>query len=343
MRRISVIITVFLVALLSLEACANNMTSQAPESVSYTFENYRLTTDSHKDEDPFLMQDSGGVYWGVWCSDRSGNGDIWCSNSPDGVSWADPIQLTSDNFDDWYPSLVQDPSGTYWLAWMSWRSGNYDVWYANSQDGKEWSEPVQLTTDESLDWVPSLSIDSSGAYWVTWVSERSGNKDIWYSTSKDGDNWSEATQLTTDPAEDDGPWLLRDSNGTYWVVWHSNRNGNSDIFYSNSTDGANWSEPAALIVDKGTDIYPFMLQDSHGRYWATWTTDRSDMWGDIWYCTSQDGQEWSAPNQLTEMDGKDYTSRLMEDSSGIVWVTWVSERSENLDVWFGKMMIETES
>lgn len=303
---------------------------------------YQLTTDVHKDEDPFMVQDSYGVYWLVWCSDRSGNGDIWYSNSPDGINWSNSMQLTSNTFDDWYPSMIQDSEGTYCLTWMSWRSGNYDIWYSDSEDGRDWSEPMQLTTDVSDDWVPSLSKDSSDAFWITWSSGKSGNQDIWYTTSQDGENWSNATQLTTDASEDDCPWLLQDSNSTYWVVWHSNRQGTYDIFYSNSTDGANWSEPVALITDESTDMYPFILQDSQGRYWIIWTSDRSDMWGDIWYCFSQDGHEWSTPNQLTEMTGKDYTPRLMEDSSGVIWVTWVSNRSDNLDIWYGKMA-ETKS
>jgi len=303
---------------------------------------YQLTTDVNKDEDPLMVQDSYGVYWLVWCSDRSGNGDIWCSNSPDGINWSNPMQLTSNTFDDWHPSMIQDSEGTYCLTWMSWRTGNYDIWYSDSPDGINWSEPTQLTTDVSDDWVPSLSKDSSGAFWITWSSGKSGNQDIWYTTSQDGENWSNATQLTMDASEDDCPWLLQDSNGTYWVVWHSNRQGTYDIFYSNSTDGANWSEPVALITDESTDMYPFMLQDSQGRYWIVWTSDRSDMWGDIWYCFSQDGHEWSTPHQLTEMTGEDYTPRLMEDSSGVIWVTWVSDRSGNLDIWYAKMA-ETKS
>lgn len=297
----------------------------------------QLTADFHKDEDPFLMQDSDGVYWGVWCSDRSGNGDIWCSNSPDGTSWTEPIQLTLDTFDDWYPSLIQDSNGTYWGTWMSWRSGNYDVWYNNSTDGENWSKPVQLTKDISDDWAPSLFQDSSGTYWITWTSGRLGNKDIWYTTSKDGENWSKATQLTTDASEDDCAWLMQDSKGTYWIVWHSNRQNRYDLFYANSTDGINWSTPKPLISNKSTDMYPFLIQDSAGKYWIAWTSDRSDTRGDVWYATSNDGHIWSTPIQVTKSASRDYTPRLMEDSSGTIWITWVSDRSNNLDVWCSKL------
>jgi len=120
-------------------------------------------------------------------------------------------------------------------------------------------------------------------------------------------------------------------------MWHSNRQGNYDIFYSNSTDGANWSEPVVLISDKSTDMYPFLLQDCTGTYWLTWTSDRSDVYGDIWYSVSEDGLKWSAPIQVTKTSSRDYTPRLFEDSSGVIWIIYVSDRSGNLDIWYSKL------
>lgn len=309
----------------------------AEEKVIIASDLYQITTHVDKDEDPFMAQDSYGVYWLIWCSDRSGNGDIWYSNSPDGNSWSNSMQLTSNTLDDWYPSMIQDSAGKFWIVWMSWRAGNYDVWYINYEKGGAWSDPVQLTKDTSDDWVPSLFQDSSGAYWITWTSGRSGNKDIWYTTSKDGENWSKATQLTTDASEDDCAWLMQDSKGTYWLVWHSNRQDRYDIFYTNSTDGINWSTPKPLISNKSTDMYPFLIQDSTGKYWIAWTSDRSDILGDVWCATSEDGHIWSTPIQVTEATSKDYTPRLMEDTAGIMWITWVSDRSGNLDIWYSKI------
>jgi hypothetical protein len=337
-KRIVIIGAVTVLLLLSSAlalGCQDKETSAGADIPASDF--YRLTTDANKDEDPFMLQDSSGVYWLVWCSDRSGNGDIWSATSPDGLNWSNPEPLTVSTFDDWHPSLVQDAAGGYRLAWMSWRLSNYDIWYSDSGNGVDWTEPMPVAMDVADDWVPSLSRDSSGAFWVTWSSAKSGNPDIWYSKSQDGISWSSAAQLTTDAAEDNCPWLLQDADGSYWIIWHSNRNGSYDVFYSKSTDGANWSAPVALITDESIDMYPFMLQDRQGRYWLVWTSDRSDAFGDIWYCYSEDGGEWSAPGRLTDTEGQDYTARLMEDASGVIWVSWVSDSSGNLDIWYAKM------
>ena len=296
--------------------------------------NIQLTTDPLRDEDPFFIQNSNGLYMCIWCSNRSGNGDIWYSSSYDMSNWSTPIQLTSNLSDDWYPSLIQDSNDEYWLAWMSWRKNNYDVWCANSKDGINWSEPIQITINNSNDWAPHLIQDSSDIYWIVFSSDRSGNNEIWYVTSSDGKNWSNPIQFTTDISEDNNPSLIQDSEGTYWIVWHSNRDGKYDIYYSNSNDGITWSPFIILTNQKSVDMYPFIYQDSDGTYWITWTSDRSGIQGDIWYSTSSNGESWSTPKQFTTSTSKDYTPKIVEGSADDMWIIWVSDRSGNLDIWY---------
>jgi hypothetical protein len=298
---------------------------------------FQLTTGPLSDEDPFLIEDSNGVYWCVWCSNRSGNGDIWYSNSLNMENWSEPAQLTTNLYDDWYPSLIQDSNDEYWVAWMSWRKNNYDIWCSNSKDGTNWSEPIQITRNSSTDWAPHLIQDSSDIYWIVFSSERSGNKDIWYVTSADGKNWSNPIQFTTDISEDDCPSLVQDSKGTYWIVWHSDKQGKYDIYYSNSIDEITWSTPTLLTDQKSIDVYPFIIQDSDDKYWIIWTSDKSDIQGDIWYCTSENGHIWSTPTRFTTATSKDYSPKIIEDSPGIMWITWVSNRSGNLDIWYSKI------
>jgi hypothetical protein len=39
------------------------------------------------------------------------------------------------------------------------------------------------------------------------------------------------TQLTTHPGDDWSPSITQTSDGRIWVVWHSLRTGNADLFY----------------------------------------------------------------------------------------------------------------
>jgi hypothetical protein len=92
-----------------------------------------------------------------------------------------------------------------------------------------------------------------------------------------------------------------------------------------------------LTDQKSIDVYPFIIQDSDDKYWIIWTSDRSDIQGDIWYCTSENGHIWSTPTRFTTATSKDYSPKIIEDSPGIMWITWVSDRSGNLDIWYSKI------
>jgi hypothetical protein len=333
MRKRLLIIGILVIFLfVGFSGCQDNNNNNNNNIVSY-----QLTTSIFKDEDPILMQDSNDVYWSAWCSNRSGNGDIWISYSSDMMNWSQSNQATISQYDDWYPTLIQDSNNTFWLSWMSWRKQNYDVWCSFSDDGLNWSNPIQVTTNISLDWVPYFMQDSSDVYWVVFSSDRLGNKDIYSCSSDNGINWSTPMQLTFDSSEDDCPCLFQDDNDVYHLLWHSNKNGKSDILHTFSNDGISWSNPSILTNENNNDMFPFMIQDQADNYLMIYTSDESDPFGDILYRTSADGITWSSAVRFTTSNLRDYSPKILIDSSEDLWVIWVSDRSGNLDIWYSKI------
>ena len=302
----------------------------------------QLSFSDSKDEDPSIIQASDGTYWIAWFSDRSGNGDIWYKKSRNGINWTEPFQITTDPSNDYYPSLIQASDGTFWIAWFSDRSGNFDIWYSNSNDGTNWSPGKQITNDGSVDWIPSLIQDLDGTFWIAWSSNRSGNKDIWLSNSNDGRNWSIPIQLTINTNEDDFPHLIQSPDGNFMIVWARHHpdnekpgysNPTSEIFYSTSTDGITWAAPVQLTNDSSVDTLPCIYQDSGATYLISWTSDKTDIFGDI-LCSSITQNKQSNLIQLTSKKSSDYSPKIIKSLDGNYWMSWVSDRSGNLDVWY---------
>jgi hypothetical protein len=194
------------------------------------------------------------------------------------------------------------------------------------------AEPVvQLTTDTAADGRPSITEAADSRLWVVWSSERSGDADLWYKTSSDrGATWSPATRVTLDPAADLDPAVTGAADGTLWVVWASDRSGNSDIWYKTSSDGgATWSDAAQLTTDPSSDSQPGITQTSDGTLWVVWASGRSGS-SDVWYKSSNDsGLTWSTESQLPTGTGSNRHPAITETSQGILWVTWAS----GYDVW----------
>jgi TolB protein len=82
------------------------------------------------------------------------------------------------------------------------------------------SQKMTVIDSEGNDVNPDCSKDGE---WLAFVSDRSGNYEI-YLSSPTGENQQ---QLTFNVAEDNNPAISPDNNS---VVFHSNRNGNYDIF-----------------------------------------------------------------------------------------------------------------
>ncbi len=99
-----------------------------------------------------------------------------------------------------------------------------------------------------------------------------------------------------------------DSGGRAWLVWDQSAtwqwdmfpSGESNLFWSSSEDGAEWSTPRRLPVSSATlDMLPAICQDRAGTYWLAWLSDRDpDQPRWPWIASSQDGVEWSFPRKV---------------------------------------------
>jgi len=141
-------------------------------------------------------------------------------------------------------------------------------------------------------------------------------------------------QVTADIGDDYDPSIVQTADGTLWVVWHSYRSGNADIWYRISSDGGtSWSAATQLTTDTDWDYAPSITQAADGTLWVVWYSRRSGNY-DLWYKTStDDGASWSAATQLTTDTGSDYAPAITQAADGTLWVVWYSYRSGNADVW----------
>jgi hypothetical protein len=194
---------------------------------------------------------------------------------------------------------------------------------------------VQVTDDPADDGQPGIARTSDGKLWVVWDSWRSDNN-IWYKTSDDnGVTWSADTQLITDPGSDYDPAIMQAGDGIIWVVWHSYRSGNADIWYKTSTDGGvTWPDAIQLTTDPNGDYSPAITQAGDGTIWVVWYSYRSGN-ADIWYKTSANGgASWSSAIQLTTTPEYDYRPAIAQASDGKIWVLWDSWRSDHPGIWY---------
>jgi len=158
-------------------------------------DDFWLTNSPELDKSPSIAQMSDGTVWLLWASDAMGHYDI-CYKIYDGFVWSSPEMLTSDTKVDSNPFVLQTLDGKILVFWSSREpseTANDDVYYKYSSDnGANWSEKTQFTTDTYDDVWPSAVQTGDTRIWVVWTSDRAdqpdwGNWEIYYNTSLVGD------------------------------------------------------------------------------------------------------------------------------------------------------------
>jgi hypothetical protein len=282
---------------IALTACGESSTPSQPESADAAPEGdaaddgngcvdgapVNLSQHPATDEDgSFIVADDGTLFF-AFMSERSGSPDIWMTSSPDGVTWADPWPVVATPGDDLTNYLTRTSDGLYHLT------GRIEnaVADATSTDLITWSTPVTWT-DPLVTGRASgtFAEDANGDYWL--VSIANGNPPGPYKLSMRrstdrGASWSDPVALTNH-AQEDYIWAFRIADdGTFLLVWEQHDVGapfgspTSSIFYATSQDGSSWSPPEELTPDPGEqffDMWPWLLVDAGGQYYATWSSAR---------------------------------------------------------------------
>lgn len=216
--------------------------------------------------------------------DLTGLGMVVYKSSDGGVSWQNPIQLTTDTNDDkqWVICDNNYFSPYYGNVYVVWGASS-PLRFARSRDhGQTWTGKGSEPSGSSLtsySFAPELSISSDGTLHIFWHNDGSG--EIRYLRSTNGGESFETSKVVVTGLEslrgnlpESGHWPHFD-HGKFRVItlvtsctvgsvvlvaWADMREGRSRIYYRRSLDGGNsWEGP-----ESGQPLLPHVtFGDSH--------------------------------------------------------------------------------
>src|SRR5437867_431022 len=246
------------------------------------------------DKDSIAFNSTGRLY-ATW---DEGNVLAFTWSDDNGNHWA-PITNPGGQTSVLEAIVAPGANGTVYLTW--WNFNSFNILFESSSDGgKTWSSIVRVNDrDRSASGgfpqypLPAMNVDpKSGATYVSWADSRHGNPDIYFANSTDGGKtWGTNHRINdnTDSSQQYMVDLAVDSTGNVHAAWEDRRNGNWNIFYSNSTDGGQtWntnvrvsSEDTPGTLDRPGDY--FALEAGPNDYvYVVWTDGRGPDY-DIYY------------------------------------------------------------
>jgi hypothetical protein len=247
---------------------------------------------------PFIAIDTNDDLHVVWSDIVQAPSVLWSSGEPEilytsrisGV-WSTVVPVSDNNsnynsFGSEFPAIATDSSNNAHIVWEDWYPGSdKEIFYRNVTSGMGFGVPIML----------------SGAGVNAWNNDE-----------------SRFPIIAVDPLTD-----------ALHVVWQDDTNGSwgtdVEIFYSNSTNGAVWTNATALSgiginAWNNDDSYgPWITVDKLSRIHVVWhdDTDSSGEWGtdrEIFYSNSTNGATWFNGTCIS-----DDPSWSLMPNTGTVW------------------------
>ncbi len=212
----------------------------------------------------------GATRNGIFVKRSLDGGKIW-----DAGSIAVDSQATKPGipFED-KPYIVADNThgpfeGYLYIGWTEWRLAESVILFSRStDDGVTWSKPVDISDVHGLPRDDNGGVEGfdgtvspDGVLHVVWTN---GNEIVYKSSSDGGKTFTHEREIiATAPAffkpsdvyrANGFPQIASDGNGRLYITWSDYRNGDIDIFESNSSDeGKTWSSPVRVNDDQVHD------------------------------------------------------------------------------------------
>ncbi len=255
------------------------------------------------------------------------------------VTWSNGSQITSSpTVTSQYPSLLYNfKTFKSWVFWASNQLVNFSIYYriydpACLQSACLLPPVARLSLDSHQNIMPSSAQTLDGNIWVFWVSDRTGNNDVFYKVFN-GTSWTQDSRFTTWIGNDVHPSVLATLDGSLWVAWASDMACSASPCLSNvflRKFNGTWST-IQQVTFSGRDFEPALSQSSDGTVWLAWSSDRVNSGKfDIYYKTITPAGS-SLDTQLTKDPSIDSYPSVVAVKNGAIVVVWASDRNTVFD------------
>ena len=235
---------------------------------------------------------------------------------------------------DEFASAISTKDRDVWIAWQSEYPRDsespqrIEVFY-RVYDGY-WTNATQLTNSPGKNnRAPALLQTADGTIWVFWVSDRTGNDEIFYKTTSNyGLSWSELDmQVTNNATRDASPASVQTSDGKIWLVWSRQINSTTEQIMYKTFNGAGWSAESQLTTTVNSiNQLPSIIQAHDGKIWVFWSRNMTTTY-QIFYKTFN-GTMWSDAAQITSDDRYNRDPAALVERDGTMWVFWHSKTQQ---------------
>jgi hypothetical protein len=254
------------------------------------------------------------------------------------------------------PEIAVAPNGSIYVIWDT-GDGEDDIYFAKSVDGGKSFCCQRRVNDDTVNAsqsYASIAVGLDSSVHVAWSDYRNdldrkwtsdggidgiNDGDIYYSKSEDGGvTFSPNLKVNDDVGNLQSTHMHRyiavDADGRIHITWTDRRNGESEVFYANSSDGGlTFSKNAMASDGSGNVSSPSLVADADGVIYVVWE-DSGNLSAGVraFFSKSIDGGESFEKGIMIDDSPGDLRQHNVEvaATSGIVGVVWEEDSSSQI-------------
>lgn len=175
--------------------------------------------------------------------------------------------------------------------------------------------------------------DAAGNIWAAWHAGPENARDIYVAKLTAGaDAFGAPIRLTTDSRDQCNPDLAVAPDGSLYVVWQDNRQGNWDIYVSIAS-GDRFSKEMQITNSSKNETNPAIVIDrqSPGYAHVAWQDDRNGN-QDIYVASSANAFASSTVARVTNDAANQTQPDIAVDAQNTVYIVWTDMRNGQADI-----------
>jgi hypothetical protein len=302
---------------------------------------------------PSILTNGSGNFVITWTDGRNGDSDIYAQRySSDGIVLGSNFKINDDEGSSSQnnSSISTDSFGNFIITWDDERKKDNAIYAQRfTIDGMPIGENFEVNDNSSFcnSWDPSLAIDESGNFIITWRDNRHSDSNIfaqYYSSDgiKDGENF----KVNYEGGRYDGPEnpsISTDKHGNFVIAWKDMRNNGGDIYAQRfSRDGIRRStnfkvNDYDVIIRQAN---PSVSCDDTGNFVITWADERNGKIDVYAQRFSSNGLRLSSNFKVNDAEGSVVgipspwvQPSISTDGNANFVITWTDERNGNRDIY----------
>lgn len=247
-----------------------------------------------------------------------------------------PFSLSSGAGGGFSPRVAVDSTEGVSVVWGDSSDGHRRVVFVHSPDqAVTFTQPVDISRSPGDAFNPEIAIDSTDAINVTWEDTRSSTSAIMFARSTDhGRTFSEPVRVSTGSGAAAEAHLAIDGSGRIYIVWSEDNQGDSQAFFSRSTDnGRAFSAPINVSNNRRGLIHKPFLAAQGDIVYVAYQNGSIFFEGEItpgsqvYLVKSGDaGLSFADPMQISSANnsrGRAHSPAMTFDSTGKLHIVWI--------------------